>query len=222
LLAITDLLVDDGSEDEFGRELAIRNELIKFFSFRDDMMTCSSTDLAATIRNRPAETKRSVPVVCLVYGGGVNSLQTVLDHVSAHDPILVVRGSGRAADLIDDWKQLCDHRASAVARGKEAWKEHAKMRSKARAWLLNNTDLEDDSDDDDDATVKRMDPEDRPHPEDEPLAAEIEGFCARLDRIAVYPDLHFAEWRAGEEASGILRGIDMSYKSILHSTYPCL
>jgi hypothetical protein len=210
------------------------------------MMTCSSKDLAETIRNRPAETKRSVPVVCLVYGGGVNSLQTILDHLSAHDPILVVRGSGRAADLIGDWKTLFEERRATIERGKEPWAENAKMRSKARAWLLDNTDLGSEAAGDASNVSPRMGggaggqrqeasgpgpglerDEQRPGvwkidtpkswdeqpldiattpagpvlrnyfedqvPDDEPLQPEIDGFCARLDRIVIYPDLHFVD-----------------------------
>lgn len=50
----------------------------------------------------PARTQCSIPVVCLVVEGGMHTIRTVLEYVtdSPPVPVVVVEGSGRAADLI--------------------------------------------------------------------------------------------------------------------------
>lgn len=194
------LLVDDGTDDEFGHELAIRDELIKFFSFRDDLRSCSDSALTRIIRERPADAKRSVPVVCLVYGGGVNSLQTIQEHLQAHDPILVVQGTGRAADLLYGWKLLCEECRRVKTQGKEPWVQNERRRTKARAWLLDNTDL-------------RLD--ENQTLDSELLEAEVEEHCNRLDRIVEYPRLHFVNVSPGDEHSERAAILNEAHASIL-------
>ncbi|MBO8910700.1 hypothetical protein INO17_14480, partial [Staphylococcus aureus] len=50
----------------------------------------------------PARTNCSIPVVCLVVEGGMDTIRTVLEYVtdSPPVPVVVVEGSGRAANLI--------------------------------------------------------------------------------------------------------------------------
>ncbi len=194
------LLVDDGTDDEFGRELAIRDELIKFFSFRDDLRTCSDTALTSIIRERPSDAKRSVPVVCLVYGGGVNSLQTVQEHLQAHDPILVVQGTGRAADLLFDWKLLYAECRRVKKQGKAPWVQNERMRTKARAWLLNNTDL----------CLDENLPQDS-----KLLELEIGELCKQLDKIVEYPRLHFVNVSPGDDFSERAAILNEAHASIL-------
>lgn len=45
---------------------------------------------------------QTVPIVCLVLEGGIDTIKVVLQNVSQNPPIpiVVVEGSGRAADLI--------------------------------------------------------------------------------------------------------------------------
>ena len=50
--------------------------------------------------------KRSVPVVCLMFGGGVNTIAQVVEHIQNRDPVLVIEGSGRAADLVSEFVRL--------------------------------------------------------------------------------------------------------------------
>lgn len=177
------LLVDDGSEAQYSKETEIMNELIQFFSFRDDMMTCSSADLTNEIRKRPRETKRSIPVVCLVHGGGMNSVQVVMNHIECHDPILIIRESGRAADLLSEWKLLSDERRRMLVRGQEPWQENAKMRARARSWMMKEV-----------RRWRHADKDKGDSGEDSPeLQAEIDGFITQLDRIVEYPDLHFVD-----------------------------
>ena len=41
-----------------------------------------------------------MPVVMLVLEGGVNTLQTVAEATEKDTPVVVIQGSGRAADII--------------------------------------------------------------------------------------------------------------------------
>eukprot|EP01043_Picozoa_sp_COSAG02_P061400 COSAG02_NODE_8247_length_2643_cov_1.407233_1_plen_672_part_10 len=105
------LLVDTGIPG-FSQEVTFRSELLDFISFRHDAKLAKKQsdleNLASLIRNRSKHDKRSVPVVAFVYGGGPATLTTVLEHVRTCDPVIVVVGSGRAADLISEWNHLRD------------------------------------------------------------------------------------------------------------------
>ena len=50
-----------------------------------------------------------VPVVMLVLEGGVNTLQTVAEATEKDTPVVVIQGSGRAADIISSayYKTKC-------------------------------------------------------------------------------------------------------------------
>ena len=69
-----------------GAEIALRRKLEKYISSQ----------------RLPARTYCSIPVVCLVVEGGMHTIRTVLEYVTDSPPIpvVVVEGSGRAADLI--------------------------------------------------------------------------------------------------------------------------
>lgn len=69
-----------------GAEIALRRKLEKYISSQ----------------RLQARTYCSIPVVCLVVEGGMHTIRTVLEYVtdSPPVPVVVVEGSGRAADLI--------------------------------------------------------------------------------------------------------------------------
>eukprot|EP01051_Picozoa_sp_SAG22_P016110 SAG22_NODE_2214_length_2828_cov_2.586295_3_plen_305_part_00 len=125
------VLVDDGSNGCFGREINFRSELEDFISFRRDEYAGKVDDLTEEIRKQTSESQRSVPVitmvrckalsslvlplefclsprlsspsVCLpfqVYGGGPGTVQTMVEALESGNPIIVVRNSGRAADMM--------------------------------------------------------------------------------------------------------------------------
>eukprot|EP01043_Picozoa_sp_COSAG02_P019955 COSAG02_NODE_973_length_15536_cov_5.108635_4_plen_1513_part_00 len=101
------LLVDTGIQG-FSQEIIFRSELLDFISFRHDAKKATKKseleNLASMIRGRSKNDKRSVPVVAFVYGGGPGTLTTILEHVRTCDPVIVVVGSGRAADLLYEWR----------------------------------------------------------------------------------------------------------------------
>ena len=84
------LLVDDGKA-EFGGEVSFRQGLLDFISFRHDESYMSNTNLTDTIKHtQQADSKRSVPVICLVAGGGPITFQTILGHIRNHEPVLAL------------------------------------------------------------------------------------------------------------------------------------
>lgn len=103
------LLVDTGTQGFF-QEIIFRSELLDFISFRHDAKKTNTKsemkDLASLMRGRSKDDKRSVPVIALVYGGGPGTLTQILEHVRTCDPVIIVVGSGRAADLICEWKDF--------------------------------------------------------------------------------------------------------------------
>jgi transient receptor potential cation channel subfamily M protein 3 len=70
----------------YGAEIPLRRKLEKYISSQ----------------RLPARTVCSIPVVCLVVEGGMDTIRTVLEYVtdSPPVPVVVVEGSGRAANLI--------------------------------------------------------------------------------------------------------------------------
>jgi hypothetical protein len=93
------LLVDDGTQGKFGADLSFRQELLDFISFRFDDATVDAMRLTEKVRDRRS-CKRSVPVICIAGGGGPNTLETVLMAIQEQDPVIIMRDSGRACDLI--------------------------------------------------------------------------------------------------------------------------
>jgi len=49
-----------------------------------------------------------VPVVLLVLEGGMNTLKTAREAIVNNTPVIVIAGSGRAADFIDFASKKCD------------------------------------------------------------------------------------------------------------------
>ncbi|KAL5018961.1 hypothetical protein ScPMuIL_004683 [Solemya velum] len=81
------ILVDDGTENKFGREILFRAELEHFIASRVETVVAENQSV-------------SVPVVLMVVEGGPNTMKTVMESVRRGIPVLVMDGSGRAADFI--------------------------------------------------------------------------------------------------------------------------
>ncbi|XP_033724836.1 transient receptor potential cation channel subfamily M member-like 2 isoform X2 [Pecten maximus] len=79
------ILVDNGTQHDFGVEIPFRAQLEQTVA---NMKTDTSKDAV------------SVPIVLLVLQGGPNTLQTVKQAVANNTPIVVVEGSGKAADIL--------------------------------------------------------------------------------------------------------------------------
>ena len=71
----------------YGAEIGLRRKLEKFISRQ---------------RLASMRTSSSIPLICVVVEGGMNTIRTVLEYVtdSPPVPVVVIQGSGRAADLI--------------------------------------------------------------------------------------------------------------------------
>ncbi|PIK61557.1 putative transient receptor potential cation channel subfamily M member 6 [Apostichopus japonicus] len=80
------ILVDNGTVNKYGVEFNFRSRLEKLIS---EQPLFPGSD-------------QTVPIVCLVLEGGIDTIKVVLQNVSQNPPIpiVVVEGSGRAADLI--------------------------------------------------------------------------------------------------------------------------
>ncbi|XP_065569239.1 transient receptor potential cation channel trpm-like isoform X2 [Artemia franciscana] len=80
------LLVDDGSVGRYGAEIELRRKLGRIISGQ----------------RLPSRTPCNVPMVCLVVEGGIHTIRKVLEYVSEKPPVpvVVLEGSGRAADLL--------------------------------------------------------------------------------------------------------------------------
>eukprot|EP00058_Branchiostoma_floridae_P006677 XP_002592165.1 hypothetical protein BRAFLDRAFT_88112 [Branchiostoma floridae] len=84
------ILVDDGTNEQFGKEIKLRAELEKRIS---EHKTRAST-------HAPGSSSVSIPVVLLALQGGPGTLETVYQGVSNNTPAVIVEGSGGAADIL--------------------------------------------------------------------------------------------------------------------------
>ncbi|CAC5368004.1 TRPM3 [Mytilus coruscus] len=80
------ILVDDGTDCKFGGEIEFRSKLEGHISQQE----CDPE----------SETCVHVPVVMIIVEGGINSMKTVWQSIKNEVPVLVLDGSGRAADFI--------------------------------------------------------------------------------------------------------------------------
>ena len=87
------------------------------------------------ITNHAVE-RRMVPVILFMFGGGPNTLTTVLNHIKNENPIIVFTGSGRVADLISDWNDYSREAELLLSHGQTSWIANEKRMTKARGWLL--------------------------------------------------------------------------------------
>lgn len=81
------ILVDDGKIKSFGAEISLRCDLERHISLKIE------TGIAR-------QQSVNVPVVLLVLEGGVNTLETAASAIANNTPVVVIQGSGRAADFI--------------------------------------------------------------------------------------------------------------------------
>ncbi|XP_064643438.1 transient receptor potential cation channel subfamily M member-like 2 isoform X2 [Lineus longissimus] len=79
------ILVDNGTQHQFGVEINFRGQLEGAIS---KMKTNTGHDAI------------SIPIVCVVLEGGPGTLETVKSAVENGTPAVIVRGSGRAADIL--------------------------------------------------------------------------------------------------------------------------
>ncbi|XP_033748450.1 transient receptor potential cation channel subfamily M member-like 2 [Pecten maximus] len=96
------ILVDDGSEHQFGKEITFRAEI---------------ENAVANLKTDTGKDAVSVPVVLLVVEGGPNTIETVLNAVCKNTPTVVVKGSGKAADIIG---YAYEHAREIVQHGQES------------------------------------------------------------------------------------------------------
>ncbi|KAK7475589.1 hypothetical protein BaRGS_00033178, partial [Batillaria attramentaria] len=91
------ILVDDGTERKFGREIEFRTNLEQMISKQ-----IITSDEQVT-ENRPTSYTPSgtnVPVALLVLEGGPKTLETVQQALDNTTPVIVIKGSGRCADVL--------------------------------------------------------------------------------------------------------------------------
>ncbi|KAK3595123.1 hypothetical protein CHS0354_002376 [Potamilus streckersoni] len=91
------ILVDDGSIKKYGVEIELGAKLEKFITkqINTGVAELQSVDL---------------PMVKIVVEGGVNTMKTVSESVAADIPVLVLQGSGRAADFISYGYKLSEEK----------------------------------------------------------------------------------------------------------------
>ena len=77
------LFVDDGSNNRFGKEIALRGKFEK--------VICE---------NGVAKKRTRVPIVCVMVEGGPGTIDTVRSALINGTPCVVIEGSGRAADVL--------------------------------------------------------------------------------------------------------------------------
>ncbi|XP_069135889.1 transient receptor potential cation channel subfamily M member-like 2 isoform X2 [Argopecten irradians] len=117
------ILVDDGSEHQFGKEIAFRAEI---------------ENAVANLKTDTGKDAVSVPVVLLVVEGGPNTIETVLNAVCKNTPTVVVKGSGKAADIIafayEHAREIIQH-GQESARGRPVSVFDDSLKSKIQAMI---------------------------------------------------------------------------------------
>jgi hypothetical protein len=92
------LLVDSGEPPPcWGGEIALRNALEKHV-----IHNCDATDSASDSVGSPVDNQK-IPSLLIVYNGGPGTIDTVLGGTEAKMPVVVIKNSGRAANLIHAW-----------------------------------------------------------------------------------------------------------------------
>ncbi|XP_063716344.1 transient receptor potential cation channel subfamily M member-like 2 isoform X3 [Symsagittifera roscoffensis] len=95
------VLVDDGSEGQFGKEMAIRGEMeaeICKNEIHGKAAAAGNSDLDGATASVEDELK--VPIVCVMVEGGPGTLNTAVEALKHETPVVIVEGSGRCADAI--------------------------------------------------------------------------------------------------------------------------
>jgi hypothetical protein len=95
------ILVDAGKDTNFGAEIEVRHELEDFVSFRRDAAGHKSARLVKEItENQQSDSKRSIPVICVCFGGGPGTIRTFEAAMYSGRPIILVKGSMRITDCV--------------------------------------------------------------------------------------------------------------------------
>lgn len=91
------LLVDDGTEGEYGGEIKFRARLQNCLANKEISKRYNYLD-----ENSQNGRPNGIPVVLLVLEGGPNTIRTVLESVTSTPavPVVIADGSGRAADIL--------------------------------------------------------------------------------------------------------------------------
>ncbi|XP_072046376.1 transient receptor potential cation channel subfamily M member 7-like [Amphiura filiformis] len=86
------ILVDDGTVGQYGADIPIRAKLLKLMA--------QTNDFAGEFNELFID--RAIPAVCVVLGGGLNTIKVVLKNITRNPiiPAVVVNGSGQGADLM--------------------------------------------------------------------------------------------------------------------------
>ncbi|CAI9735658.1 Hypothetical predicted protein [Octopus vulgaris] len=79
------ILVDDGTKDNFGEIIEFRKKLEHTIS-----------------QEKIPETEVKIPAVAVMVGGGPGTLKSVHDSISRNIPVVIVKDTGRAADILAD------------------------------------------------------------------------------------------------------------------------
>jgi hypothetical protein len=186
------ILVDDDTDNgmkgrAYGAEIHIRDELLDFISCRRDIDMVQDdveTDLETlTQAIRDGSNQRIVPTICFVFGGGAGTITTVLEHVAGESPVIVVLGSGRAADLISDWCQIHAEMAESQLNDHEPYNARERLNSLARTWLLKNNQAKM-------PTTAQM---------VQQLESKVENFRKDMDTIATFSQLRFYDVQGLEQ-----------------------
>ncbi|XP_048256759.1 transient receptor potential cation channel subfamily M member 2-like isoform X1 [Haliotis rufescens] len=81
------ILVDDGTSGKYGAEIKFRTKLESFISRKVETGVSESQSV-------------NVPNVLIVVEGGLNTMRTVSESIQRNTPVVVIEGSGRAAEYI--------------------------------------------------------------------------------------------------------------------------
>lgn len=131
------LLIDDGTESDFGREISLRADLLDFISYRRDIEKADWEQLTKNVEERSGS--RVVPVISFVFGGGTNSVETVIESIANNNPVIVAAGSGRFADLLATWTALHRQIAEVTKNAEPApWHLLEQQNALARTWVVSN------------------------------------------------------------------------------------
>jgi hypothetical protein len=99
------ILVDDGGQNSKMLEfrIALEHRLQKPITFRRPKRNPYLLKGSTRLDSNPGSSQdeyETIPVVCLLIGGGVGSISLVLTKLMQNTPILAFKGTGNAPDLI--------------------------------------------------------------------------------------------------------------------------
>lgn len=96
------ILVDDGTYGQYGSEIPLRARLEGFLS-QLPMSDCKIIEKKGVMNLLKIISKSlalNTPVVMIVCEGGLNTLETAKSAIAKGIPAVIIKGSGRVADVI--------------------------------------------------------------------------------------------------------------------------